>query len=84
MAVENHSKWAGLQIADCITSAFFNAVEPNLYGNYETTYAKILKPRLIKSHSGAFLNCGVTPVPSLQKCGVDDFQRSFFEWFDKE
>jgi hypothetical protein len=35
IAVENHRKWAGLQIADCVTSAFFAAVEPNAYGNCE-------------------------------------------------
>jgi hypothetical protein len=43
IAVENHAKWAGLQIADCLTSAFFSALEPNAYGNYEHTYAHLLR-----------------------------------------
>ena len=84
IAVENHSKWAGLQIADCITSAFFKAVEPNAYGNYEPAYAKLLKSRLIASPDGSILNCGVTPVPALHKCGADHQQTEFFNWFLKK
>lgn len=78
--VENHSKWAGLQIADCITSALFCAVEPNLYGNYEPSYAQILKPRLI-TRRDQIINCGLTPVPSMGKCGLDDQQYAFFDSF---
>jgi Protein of unknown function (DUF3800) len=83
MAVENHSKWAGLQIADCVTSAFFLALEPNAYGNYEQTYAKLLKDRLIKDRTGHYLNCGITPVPSWGQCRADPQQLEFFEWFVK-
>lgn len=78
--VENHSKWAGLQFADCFTSAFFSAVEPNHYGNYEPTYARLLRKRLIRDH-GLCLNCGVTPVPSLEKCAADAKQLAFFREF---
>jgi len=80
IAVENHTKWAGLQIADCITSAFFNAVEPNIYGNYETGYALALRPNLIK-RNGIAIGRGVTPVPSLGHCALDDAQKAFFESF---
>lgn len=79
--VENHSKWAGLQFADCITSAFYSAVEPNRYGNYEHSYASILRPRLIKSN-GVILDAGVTPVPRLDD-QLDETQRAFFESFAK-
>ncbi len=82
IVVESHDKWAGLQVADCVTSAFFRAVEPNYYGNYETSYAQILKGNLIKN-SGNALNCGLTPVPSFQKCGADPDQIKFFESFTK-
>jgi hypothetical protein len=78
--VENHNKWAGLQIADCITSAFFCGVEPNAYGNYEPAYANILKDKLIK-HKGSVLNCGLTPVPSLARCKADQAQTAFFQSF---
>ncbi len=82
IAVENHSRWAGLQIADCATSAFFWAVEPNVYGNYEPRYAESLHGNLIRQN-GMALNCGVTPVPSWLKCGADKQQLSFFEQFTR-
>ena len=66
IAVENHSKWAGLQLADCITSAFFSAVEPNAYGNYETSYADLLRSKLISS-GGITLGVGLTLVPQSKK-----------------
>ncbi len=82
IAVENHSKWAGLQLADCIASAFFSAVEPNLYGNYEPNYALLLKRNLLRTKSNA-LNYGLTPVPSLDKSMPDTDQLRFFEQFKK-
>jgi hypothetical protein len=80
IAVENHSKWAGLQLSDCATSAFFSAVEPNPYGNYEHGYAKLLKPRLIKEN-GRFINCGITAVPSMASSRLDAHQKEFFSFF---
>ena len=80
IAVENHSKWAGLQFADCATSAFFRAVEPNIYGNFEPSYAKILKNNLIKIGGNA-LNCVLAPVPSFLKCEANEEQIAFFESF---
>ena len=82
ISVENHSKWAGLQIADCVTSAFFSGVEPNPYGNYEPAYANLLKGKLIRRR-GVALGCGLTPVPSLFKCEADEAQNAFFRSFDK-
>lgn len=77
IAVENHSKWAGLQLVDCATSAFFAAVEPDAYDNYEPRYAMFLKDRLIRDARGV-LNCGLVPVPSLNASKPDDRQRAFF------
>jgi hypothetical protein len=76
--VENHSKWAGLQIADIATSAFFAAVEPNAYGNYEPRYALELSRRLI-SANGSVLDCGITPIPKLGKNPLTPQQQRFFE-----
>ena len=82
IAVENHSKRAGLQIADAVTSAYFRAVEPNYYGNYATEYADSLRPLAIaKQPSGNALDVGVTPVPSLGKCGANEHQTKFFRSF---
>jgi hypothetical protein len=80
--VEDHSKWAGLQFSDCFTSAFFSAVEPNLYGNYEPSYANILSRRLIKEN-GCALNAGLVVVPSRSKSSLDERQSAFFDSFAK-
>lgn len=80
IAVENHSVRAGLQLADAFTSAFFNAVEPNGYGNREQTYAELLRGCPIRAGNSA-LNCGVTPVPSLTGCRADTEVIEFFRSF---
>lgn len=77
IAVENHNKWAGLQLADCATSAFFTAVEPNQFGNFEPSYATILKPKLL-SQNGVYLNNGITAVPSVPQSRCNELQAKFF------
>lgn len=77
LEVLNHSKRAGLQFADCITSAFYAAVEPNMFGNHEPRYANILRANVIRRRGNA-LNHGVTPVPHFDKCGASGEQRDFF------
>ena len=81
IAVENHSKWAGLQIADVITSAFFCGVEPNPYGNYEHSYGKLLRPRLIADKNKNCLNSGFSPVPGWSKCAANEQQLDFISYF---
>jgi hypothetical protein len=83
IVVEDHARWAGLQFADCITSAFFTGLEPNPYGNYEPRYAQALKARLF-NRGGYCLNWGLTPVPSLHACKCDGEQSAFFEFFRPE
>ena len=71
--VENHSKSPGLQLADCVTSAFFNGFEPNLYGNTEPRYASILAPRLLNYRHGA-VGEGLTLVPSVERSNCTEEQ----------
>ena len=82
IAVENHSVRAGLQIADAFTSAYFNAVEPNGYGNTERAYAELLRAAPIRIGNNA-LNCGITPVPSLTGCRAPDATTEFFQSFTR-
>lgn len=65
--VENHSKRAGLQIADIVTSATYAALEPNLYGDVETRYAKSLSGRYLRPN-GLIANEGVTIIPRASNC----------------
>lgn len=66
--VENHSKRAGLQLADVVTSATYAGLEPNLYGDVETRYATSFGRRYLKEN-GSVSNCGITIMPrsSVQK-----------------
>lgn len=74
--VENHSLWAGLQLADVATSATAAALEPNTYGHYEPRYANLLVKRYLAKNK-AVLNTGLTLVPPIGKSPLDDAQRAF-------
>lgn len=77
--IENHSKRAGLQLSDCITSAFFTALEPNWYGNIETSYAERLIDTLIRDSQGQVRNAGLTVVPGLHAALPEPNQRRFLD-----
>ncbi len=61
--VEDHSKRAGLQLADVVTSATYCALEPNVYGDTEARYAEFFKNRYLKKN-GQIWGHGLTIVPS--------------------
>ena len=79
--VEDHSNWSGLQLSDCITSAFFTALEPNGYGNIETSYAERLIDTLIKDGQVQVQvqNAGLTVVPGLHAASPNPNQRHFLD-----
>lgn len=54
----DHSKLAGLQIADAVASSFFYAVNLNRYGEIEDKHARILLPQCYK-HKGSVLGYGL-------------------------
>lgn len=60
--VEDHSKRAGLQIADVVTSATYAGLEVNPYGDTETRYASLLSKRYLK-HQASIPGTGITIVP---------------------
>ena len=74
--VENHSKRAGLQIADILTSATSAGLEPNIFGNTEPRYALILRERFLRKNDRV-LNCGLTLVPAPNRGPLSDEQRQF-------
>lgn len=76
IAVENHSKRAGLQLADIYTSAIWTALEPNEYDFCEPRYAQTLAVRLIKKNKRR-LNCGLTLIPPFGKTPLNEDQNTF-------
>lgn len=63
---QDHSRWAGLQLADIGASAFAAALEVDKYGNCEPRYAETLKPRVYQ-RKGNYLSYGLKLVPSLDQ-----------------
>lgn len=72
----DHSTRAGLQIADCIASAFFTAVEPNYYGMTERRYADQLR-KIVYHRNGKRIGNGLKYVPSLDQMKLSEEQTEF-------
>lgn len=81
--VENHSKHAGLQIADIVTSATAAAFEPNRYGQMEPRYALELCSRYIM-HAERVVGCGLTLVPPPSRGPLTEPQVQFLSDFEKK
>lgn len=58
VSTKNHDQLAGLQVADAVASSFFLAAHPNLYGETEDRYARLLAPTIYR-HKGAHLGYGL-------------------------
>lgn len=77
---QDHSRLAGLQIADVGASAMAAIVEPDFYGNYEPRYGRTLKP-VVYNRNRNYLSYGLKVVPRSDQCGLNDEQASnLAEW----
>ena len=63
---QDHSRRAGLQLADIGASAFAAGLEMDKYGNCEPRYAEILKPKVYQ-RNGNYLSYGLKLVPGLDR-----------------
>ena len=61
--VMSHKNEAGLQLADSVAGAFFQAVSLNDRGECFPEYAKNLEPRLYRGPGGRIMNYGVKHAP---------------------
>ena len=52
----------GLQLADAVAGAIFNALERDRFGNIESRYLKVLSPILYR-YNGMHLGYGLKIVP---------------------
>ena len=79
--VFDHSQRAGLQLADAIASAFYQAVEYWPALRCEPQYAKLLRPRMARNSRGQILEYGLKPMPDLPKAKLIPPQREIFEFY---
>jgi hypothetical protein len=70
----------GLQLADVICGAFFNAVNIGSRSN-DPSYAKILKPIMAKDLRGDRLYYSVKPMPKLASITLNASQTDFFNFY---
>lgn len=77
---QDHSRRAGLQLADVVASAFASGIEPNRYGNCEPRYAELLKP-IVFNRNGNYFSYGVKMVPPLESLQLSDEQNRFISLY---
>jgi Protein of unknown function (DUF3800) len=77
----DHTKLAGLQIADCGVSAVAAAIEPDRYGNVEGAYLNEIAPNLY-SRKGKVLSYGLKFLPSTEKLSLSSQQSAIFSSFE--
>lgn len=81
--VENHSKRAGLQIADVLTSATAAALEPNIFDDIEPRYALTICRRFLRT-GGCIANRGLTLIPPPDRSPLSPAQRTFLEELEEK
>jgi hypothetical protein len=76
----DHSRRAGLQLADVIASSFAAGVEPNQYGNCEPRYAEALKP-ITYNRRNNYFSYGVKAFPKFDALTLTEDQKRFVDLF---
>jgi hypothetical protein len=77
----DHSQRAGLQLADTVASAFYQAVEYWPALKCEPEFAKLLHGRMARSRKGQILEYGLKPMPYLRKAKLIPAQKDVFEFY---
>lgn len=79
----DHSRCAGLQLADPVASAFAAGIEHDTYGNCEARYAEILRP-ITYCRNKNYLSYGVKLVPKLESMSLSEQQMRCINLFKEE
>lgn len=77
---QDHSRRAGLQLADIGASSFAAALEMDKYGNCEPRYAEILKSK-VYHRRGNYLSYGLKLLPSLDQLDLTQEQLRLIQIF---
>ena len=78
----DHSTRAGLQVSDIVATCMTAGLEPDVFGNCESRYAEILRPRVYR-RQGNFLSYGFKLVPSKGQIDLNDQQAAFVASFEQ-
>ncbi|MGO4124712.1 DUF3800 domain-containing protein [Inquilinus sp. YAF38] len=77
--VLDHKARAGLQLADVVAGAFFQAVERNRPAECDPIYAKLLRPRMARDRYRRIMGYGIKTMPDLWEMQLALEQRPIFE-----
>jgi hypothetical protein len=78
----NHRLRAGLQLADTVASAFYQAVDVKSDGTCHPQFAKALTVRMARDEGGVIKNFGVKAMPSpLWKAKLLQPQKEIFAFY---
>ncbi len=72
---------AGLQLADCVASAFYSALETTAEGTVRPEFAKALAPRMARSQNGRIFNFGLKLWPNHAPTVVKPNQREVLDFY---
>lgn len=74
---------AGLQLADVVASAFYQAMEPDVNGNVKTEYAKALRPRMAINSQGRMFGFSFKVMPMWIPSRLPPHQKEIFTFYER-
>lgn len=77
--VMSHKNEVGLQLADAVAGAFYEAVSMERGRGCCADFAKLLLPRLYRERGGSILGAGLKPMPWPNRMRLLVPQREIFE-----
>lgn len=82
--VLDHAARFGLQLADIVAGAFFQAVERNRPADCDPSYACALAPVVARDGWGKRIGTGIKTMPDLLAMGLADEQKKVFEFYGQK
>lgn len=80
----DHRSRAGLQLADAVASAFYQAAQSNTRTNDDIEPAIALAPRVGFDRKGIAYDYGVKLMPALHRAALSHEQRRIFDFYRKK
>lgn len=82
--VLDHAARAGLQFADIVAGAFFQAVERNRPADCDPSYACTLQPVMARDTWGRTIGFGIKTMPDLLAMSLAEGQKKVFEFYGQK
>jgi hypothetical protein len=82
--VLDHATRAGLQFADIVAGAFFQAVERNRPAECDPSFASALIPTMARDQYGRIIGFGIKTMPDLLAMGLTAEQKAIFEFYGQK